>query len=422
MAHILMAIRNLTGGGAERMVLWTTAGLEDRGHRVDIAIFDPTIAYTVNLPSQARLMILCGQSKSARWQPDTLPKQAYWRSERIPLVRTVSPIAKLVARYGIRCLTVFPQPRVLEWACRLAHYFEHEQPDIVFGNLGHSEFAALLGVRMAFVQEARPPVVSIQHLGLKSGTSYARYVRCLSAEFAHHVTVSHAVAESLSSTCHVPEEKITTIHNPVDLTSIARQAAAPTDHPWFSDGGPPVILSAGRLEPRKEFFTLLDAFHILRRSGHDCRLLVLGEGVLRGALEDRVQALGLEDQVSLPGWVENPFSYMSRSALFVLASRWEGFGMVLAEAMACGCPAVATDCPGPPEILQDPDLLAPVGDPDALAQVMLRVLNRPRNREEMRAKSAQFSVERCAAAYETLIARVLAEAKSQECKANRHSS
>ena len=99
---------------------------------------------------------------------------------------------------------------------------------------------------------------------------------------------------------------------------------------------------------------------------------------------------------------------MARAALFVLSSRHEGFGNVLVEAMACGCPAVSTNCvAGPSEVLEDPALLAPVGDPDALAQVMLRTLAQPMDRVALRAKAARFSLERAADGYEKLIARIL---------------
>ena len=111
----------------------------------------------------------------------------------------------------------------------------------------------------------------------------------------------------------------------------------------------------------------------------------------------------------MPGWEENPYAFMARAALFVLSSRHEGIANALVEALACGCPAVSTDCPtGPAEILEDPDLLAPVGDPEALARVMLRALKRPRDSAARRAKASRFSAERSFAAYEALISRTVA--------------
>ncbi len=136
--------------------------------------------------------------------------------------------------------------------------------------------------------------------------------------------------------------------------------------------------------------------------------MILGDGPLRNDLNRHIRSHGLEDSVSLPGWVENPYAFMARSALFALSSSQEGFGLVLVEAMAVGCPAVSTDCPGgPSEILQDPALLSPVGDPEALARVILRALDRPVDKTALRNKVARFSLERAMDDYEELIAKVL---------------
>ncbi len=105
--------------------------------------------------------------------------------------------------------------------------------------------------------------------------------------------------------------------------------------------------------------------------------------------------------------MENPYAFMSHAALFVLSSRHEGFPGALIEALACGCPAVSTDCPaGPSEILEDPDLLAPVGDTEALSQVILRALDRPVDESMLRTRAARFSVERAVSGYASLIARI----------------
>jgi glycosyltransferase involved in cell wall biosynthesis len=134
-----------------------------------------------------------------------------------------------------------------------------------------------------------------------------------------------------------------------------------------------VILAVGRLTAQKDFSTLIRAFAEVRRSC-PARLLILGEAEERPALEALVKQLGLEQAVSLPGFVANPYPYMVRAALFVLSSRWEGLPGVLIEALYCGTPAISTGCPsGPREILADGQYgqLAPVGDVQALAQAML---------------------------------------------------
>ena len=403
------------------MVLRTAAGLVSQGHCVDVVLFEPTVAYTKDIPRQARFVILCGHTRWARREFDVVLGSAsvLWRSERVPVSRLARLVVTILGKYGSGCLLLLLRRRVLAYALRLARYFEREQPDIVFANLPHSEFAALFAaIMMSAPSSPPPPIVPIIRGVARPGAGLARWRQLLTPEAAHYVTVSRGVAENTSSVCHIPEAMITTIHNPAYSGSVAQQALAPADHPWFTDGGPPIILSVGRLAPDKDFFTLLDAFRTVLRAECSYRLLILGEGKLRRVLEERVRSLGLEHHVSLPGWSDNPYAFMSRAALFVLSSRHEAFGNVLVEALACGCPAVATDCPGPSEILGDPDLLAPVGDPNALAQVMLRALNRPRGSKALRTKAAQYSIERAATAFDGLTSSIKTRDSNRGCKSH----
>jgi glycosyltransferase involved in cell wall biosynthesis len=149
------------------------------------------------------------------------------------------------------------------------------------------------------------------------------------------------------------------------------------EHPWFGPGLPAVILSVGRLTSQKDFCTLIKAFAKVRQT-NPSRLLILGDGEDRSALETLVDQLGLREDVSLPGFVANPYPYMTRADVFVLSSRWEGLPGVLIEALYCGAPLVSTDCPsGPREILADGKYgkLVPVGNMDRLAQAIEATLN-----------------------------------------------
>ena len=123
-----------------------------------------------------------------------------------------------------------------------------------------------------------------------------------------------------------------------------------------------------------------------------------------------MQQLGLGDLVSLPGWVENPFAFMSRASVFVVSSIHEDLPTVLVEALACGCPCVSTDCPaGPAEILRNGEFgsLVPVGDEVELAEAMHLVLDRPANRRVLQSRAADFSLEKVAAAYESLLSNLM---------------
>lgn len=211
-------------------------------------------------------------------------------------------------------------------------------------------------------------------------------------------TVSQGVKEELASELSLDPTRLAVVYNPVVGEGLEKQANEPVRHPWF-DQEIPVILSVGRLVPEKDHATLLRAFARLL-SDREARLLILGEGPLRGELEELARRLGVDPAVSMPGFVLNPFKYMARSTLFVLSSRFEGLPGALIQAMACGVPVISTDCPfGPAEILQPADsgLLVPVGDPGRIAEEMRRLLADPelsrRLAEHGRAAAQRFTTE-----------------------------
>ena len=211
------------------------------------------------------------------------------------------------------------------------------------------------------------------------------------------IAISRGVGEALialfQGRSHPPVE---TIWNPLDLEHIRELAAEPLVHPWLAEGPGPLILSAGRLTEVKDFTTLLRAFAWVRRA-IDCRLIILGDGGQRDRLLLLARRLGVAQNVDLPGFAANPFPLFARADLFVLSSLREGFGNVLAEALALGTPCVATDCPsGPREILDGGRYghLVPIKDPLPLAEAMSTTLREPPSRTFLRQAAERFSLER----------------------------
>jgi glycosyltransferase involved in cell wall biosynthesis len=180
-----------------------------------------------------------------------------------------------------------------------------------------------------------------------------------------------------------------------------RLAEEPLDHPWFAPGQPPVILGVGRLEPQKDFATLLRAFSTVH-ADRPCRLVILGEGGQRRELQALAAELGIAADLAMPGFVTNPYAYLRHASLFAFSSRWEGFGNALVEALAVGTPVVSTDCPdGPSEILEGGRFgpLVPVGDHAALADAMRLVLDGPPAPDQLRAAAQRYTQEVSATAY-----------------------
>ncbi|MGB7440884.1 MAG: glycosyltransferase [Coleofasciculaceae cyanobacterium] len=190
------------------------------------------------------------------------------------------------------------------------------------------------------------------------------------------VAISQGVAEDLIEITGLSPERIHVIYNPAITPEIKDKAQQNIEYPWFSQEQIPIILGVGKLEQQKDFPTLIRAFSKVRQV-KKARLVILGWGPDRSKLEDLISTLGLDEDVSLLGYVDNPFPYMAKASVFALSSAWEGFGNVIVEAMSVGTPVVSTDCKsGPAEILNQGQYgwLTPVKDDQAMAEAILKVL------------------------------------------------
>ncbi|MBA4753114.1 MAG: glycosyltransferase [Sphingopyxis sp.] len=234
-------------------------------------------------------------------------------------------------------------------------------------------------------------------------------VRMVYPRAAHVIAVSEGVVDDLAANFGVARARMSAIANPVDHRRIAELAAEP---PAFTPAGP-YIVAAGRLMPNKNFPLLLRAY---AEAAPAERLVILGEGPERGALDVLAASLGIADRVDMPGFVANPFAVVSRAQLYAMPSNAEGFPNGLVEAMACGVPVVATNCAsGPSEILAgrsrdaisgsiavDGGALVPTDDVPAFATALVEVLAEPRRSAcgaKARERSLAYGVEQAAANY-----------------------
>jgi len=332
--HFAVFAPDMAGGGAERAALQLAAGLADRGHRVDLVLAAARGPRMAEIPQNVRLVNLGSN----------------------------------------RVLTSVP---------RLARYLRKEKPDGIVSVLDHANIAALLARRLAR-SPARAVVIEQNNLSLAAANGSSLIDR-LMPRLANRfypwadavVGVSGGVIDDLVNLLPaVPADRFHVIYNPIVTPELRAKALVPIDHPWFANGDP-VLVAVGRLREQKDFPTLVKAFARVR-SQRKAKLLILGDGSERSNLERLVAEMSLSDDVALPGYTDNPYAYLARAAAFVLSSKWEGLPTVVVEALSCGAPVVATDCPsGPREILADGRYgqLVPVGDPTALAAALLRVLD-----------------------------------------------
>jgi N-acetylgalactosamine-N,N'-diacetylbacillosaminyl-diphospho-undecaprenol 4-alpha-N-acetylgalactosaminyltransferase len=296
----LFVINSLAGGGAERvMAMLLGASSRMHPHRsITLALLDrETIAYEP--PAGVRLVQFDCKGR---------------------LLPSIIALRKLVARL---------------------------QPDTVLSFLTRANVANVMATRgraPACIISERVNTSAHFQSGFTAVIAKA-LVRRFYSRADHVISVSDGVSEDLARNFRVSPSRISVIANPVDHAAIEKMAA---EIPAFIPDRPYVV-AAGRLVPNKNFAMLIDAFAQSQLTGD---LVILGEGPLRGALEEQVRALGLEQRVHLPGFVENPFAIIARATLFAMSSNAEGFPNGLVEAMACGRPVVSTNCAsGPSEIL-----------------------------------------------------------------------
>lgn len=388
--RIALALPGLSGGGVERTVLSLARGLIERGHAVDLLLFEEIDTLADEIPADARRFVM--KQRGINFFRDQM---------------------RLARRFGFRILKFLRKSLFrLQDARSIVAYIDEEKPDCILPSASRTKLATLLA--LCFTTRM-PTVIPIMH----SVIMRPRYRKLYSILFPtadHIVAVSDGVADRVALKLKIPRERISRIYNPVvsaDITELARAAPA---HPRVLDDGPPVILGAGRLARTKDFFTLLRAFARVSKN-RDARLIILGEGRWRKRLEKMIRKLGIQDSVSLPGWVSNPYAFMSRASLFVLSSKLEGLGNVLIEALACGCPCVSTNCPaGPSEILDNGRFgpLVPVGDDTALAAAMERVLDSPPDKEVLKARAQEFSFDASVDQYERLILDLVRERRARQ--------
>lgn len=347
------------GGGAERTMMTIAAGLARRGLDVEFVVEHANENCWGLMPGDVNLRVLgsgrfTGLPKFSRYvrrrKPDAVLAALRPGIETTLLAKKFSPGLRVVARID----TPFER--------------EHVEANGMKRRLG-----------LATVERLLPGADAVVALGARMAEDIERYA---------------------------PGSRVEVIPNPVDVDRLVSDSRGPEEHPWFArSSATPVIVSVGRLVPVKDLWTLLEAFWQLL-AVREARLYVIGDGPELAALRGESDRLGLGDYVEFAGHVANPMPYIAGADQLVLSSRFEGFGNVIIEAMACGATVVSTDCPvGPAEILDRGRLgyLAPVGDAGALSEAMAVALDAPIFGDDLRAAAQRYSLDTVIGRYERVL-------------------
>jgi glycosyltransferase involved in cell wall biosynthesis len=377
--RLTFVVSGLNCGGVERVTVRLSGGLAARGHQVTVITLADESRDFFRLPQGVSRVALGIGSR---------PPNAWWRLGAVTL-RRLAAIRRAI---------------------------QASAPDVVVSRAAHVNVQVLASVIGLGV-----PVIVTEHgdkppgRDAAGGGSWRKWLWYRLRRLAYPLA-STVVSVSRSIDGHfawLPAQRRAVVYNP--FPPVEREA------PRAAAGAPLRLVSMGRLSHVKGFDVLLHAFARIAARFPQWQLFILGEGELRDALRKLSDSLGLSGRVVFAGAVNDTVAALQAAQIFVMPSRYEGFPNALGEALSCGVPVVATDCPSRPrsrgrpggvgELVRDgvDGWLVPPEDPAALAAAMASLMAAPHMRRRMASRARQvvrrFDFERILDVWERLLVR-----------------
>lgn len=372
--NLLFLITSLSGGGAERVLVDILKGINKKLFNVHLAVEKLEGEYLPLIPDDIQTIVL---SKENSLSP----------IKRIKLLNSV------IEEYAIDVAIGFmqgPNKTIMRSKLLSKNNYktiltEHNNPKLNYHKSSSYLIKALRVFEMKFLYKKSDKII----------------------------TVSEGIKNFLVDQWSIKQEKITVIYNPVDIKKIRNKLKENVEFDWGALQNFKIIIAIGRLVEQKGYQDLLNVFKIVKTSVPS-KLLILGKGPLENELRNLATELGLIDDLYMLGFVDNPWTFLKNSDLYLSTSKWEGFHLTIVESMACGTLPVATDCNyGPREIIENnvDGLLVPVNKVEVIASEVIKILNDDKRRKKMAkmaiSKPEKFYLNKIVAKYEKTIRETL---------------
>jgi glycosyltransferase involved in cell wall biosynthesis len=295
-----------------------------------------------------------------------------------------------LANAGVACEAIGLGLGDLAGMGRFRRRLARARPDLLHAYL---EASSTFGVAGALSLSGTAPLVIIQLVNdLYARPLWARLAgRLLAGRVTGYVAVSPGVSRSAMRAYHGRARHVVVIPPGIDLQRFNRTQVDAAAIAGFRRGASRVVGTVGRLADQKSLHVLLEATPRLLADDPGTRVLIVGDGPLRPALERQARRLGVDGAVVFAGYQTDVVPAYAAMDVFVLPSRYEGFGIVFLEAMALGVPVVGTRVIGSEDAVVDgvTGLLVPHGDAPALAAAVLRLFSDGALREAIRTQAAR---------------------------------
>lgn len=314
MKKILFLIDSLAGGGAEKVLVKILELLNTEDYQIDIFLINKEGIYLKQIETKHKIYALFGERKDINI---VLIKKA------ISLYRILK--SKIFFKYPYFINRALPSNYDVEVA-----FLEGRTTHAVANRVNQAKKVAWI------------------HTDLEKHRGNIKEDREAYKRIDEIVCVSQGSYESVKRIYPEYQNKIKIIYNPIDMEEIRHKAE---EDLWLNRDTVNVV-TVGRLVPAKGYDILLKAHKELIEEGIQYNLLILGEGEERSRFEEYIRNNNLEDTVKLVGFKENPYPYMKQADIFLMSSRYEGYPLVLCEAIVLGKPIIATKCTGILEILE----------------------------------------------------------------------